>query len=143
MHWKIIAVGKPALPWAKQGVEDYQRRLSRVASVETVFIKDGSKVSERMLEAAEGLSVLLDERGRSFRSLELAKWVEQRQLDGCKCVSLYIGGADGHSELIRSRVKEMWSLSAFTIQHELAMVMMMEQIYRAYTIMRKEPYHRE
>jgi 23S rRNA (pseudouridine1915-N3)-methyltransferase len=143
MHWKIIAVGKPALPWAKQGVEDYQRRLSRVASVETVFIKDGPKVSERMLEAAEGLSVLLDERGRSFRSLELAKWVEHRQLDGCKCVSLYIGGADGHSELIRSRVKEMWSLSAFTIQHELAMVMMMEQIYRAYTIMRKEPYHRE
>ncbi|MBL9116509.1 MAG: 23S rRNA (pseudouridine(1915)-N(3))-methyltransferase RlmH [Verrucomicrobiaceae bacterium] len=145
MQWRIIAVGKPALPWAKQGIEDYQRRLGRVASVDTIYVKDGTpdQVAERMWSASSGHKVLLDEHGKSFRSLELASWVEKRQLEGCKCVSLLIGGADGHGNAIRAAVKESWSLSSFTLQHELAALVLMEQIYRAHTILRKEPYHRE
>ena len=145
MQWRIIAVGKPALAWAKQGIEDYQRRLTRVADVEIIYIKDGTpeQVAVRMIHASAGHKVLLDEHGKRFRSLELASWVDKRQLDGCKCISLLIGGADGHGSAIRDVIKESWSLSSFTLQHELAALVLMEQIYRAYTILRKEPYHRE
>ena len=73
----------------------------------------------------------------------LAKWIEARQNDGTKRVSVLIGGANGHSEEVRAAADEVWNLSAMTLQHELALVVFMEQLYRAYSIVRGEPYHRE
>jgi 23S rRNA (pseudouridine1915-N3)-methyltransferase len=97
-----------------------------------------------MLDATAGsLRVLLDERGKHQRSLELAGWIKARELEGCKHVSLLIGGANGHSAELREAVRERWTLSAMTLQHELALVVLLEQIYRAYSILRGEPYHRE
>jgi 23S rRNA (pseudouridine1915-N3)-methyltransferase len=146
MKWHIIAVGKPSLSWARAGLEDYLGRLSRGSQVRCSFVKEGplDVLTERLLTMSDGTErVLLDERGVQLRSQELARWINQRQLHGCKEVSLLIGGADGHGALMRERVRDMWSLSKFTLQHELALVVLLEQIYRAYTILRGEPYHRE
>ena len=146
MRWTIIATGKPAIGWAKQGIEDYLARLQRTGSVECVYVRDGSPddVTKRMLTASEGsLRVLLDERGTQHRSKGLAQWIEARQLEGCKRVSGLIGGANGHSPALKQGVKESWALSAMTLQHELALLVLMEQLYRAHSILRGEPYHRE
>lgn len=146
MHWRIITVGKPALPWARQGLEDYLHRLRRVAKVEHIVIKEGPRdqVEFQLLQAsAESLRIVLDERGKAYRSLDLARWIEQKDLHGTKRASLVIGGADGHSAAFRAQADECWTLSSFTLQHEIALVVLAEQIYRAYTILRNEPYHRE
>jgi 23S rRNA (pseudouridine1915-N3)-methyltransferase len=144
MVWNIVTVGKPALPWAKAGAEDYLARLARHQRVEWTVIKDGPLVTRKMLEASEGsLRVMLDERGSSKTSTQLASWVQQQELASCKRVSLLIGGADGHSAELKQVVTERWTLSPFTLQHEVALVVLLEQIYRAYTILRGEPYHRD
>ncbi len=146
MRWTIIATGKPAIGWARQGIEDYLGRLHKTGAVECLYIKDGppEEVTKRMLTASEGsLRVLLDERGRQQRSTALAQWIEARQLDGTKRVSVLIGGASGHSPALKEAVKESWSLSSLTLQHELALLVLTEQLYRAYSILRGEPYHRE
>lgn len=146
MKWHIIAVGKPSLSWAKAGMDDYMGRLARVAPVRCSFVKDGpvDVVASRLMTASEGtLRVMMDEHGVQMRSLELARWVERKQLDGCKETSLLIGGANGHGEAMRNSIRDSWSLSTFTLQHELALVVLLEQIYRAHSILRGEPYHRE
>jgi 23S rRNA (pseudouridine1915-N3)-methyltransferase len=140
MTWRIITVGKPVFSWAKEAMEMYQARLQRYTKVETVVIKDGPRkqVEEQLLAASEKtLRIILDERGKALR------WVEERQMRGIKVVSLLIGGADGHSEALRGTADEVWTLSNLTLQHEVAMVVLFEQLYRAHTILRGEPYHRE
>jgi 23S rRNA (pseudouridine1915-N3)-methyltransferase len=146
MRWKLICVGKPALPWAKQGLEDYLGRLQRSQKVECIHLRDGSptEVTKRMLDASDGsLRILMDEGGKQQRSVDLAAWIEKQELHGTKEVSLLIGGANGHSPEMKAAVKDRWSLSTMTLQHEMALVLLAEQLYRAYSIMRGEPYHRE
>jgi 23S rRNA (pseudouridine1915-N3)-methyltransferase len=146
MTWRIITVGKPVFPWAKEAVEMYRARLQNYAKVESLIIKDGPRkqVEEQLLAASEkSLRIILDERGKAYRSLELARWVDARQMRGVKVVSLLIGGADGHSEALRSVADEVWTLSSMTLQHEVALVVLLEQLYRAHTILKGEPYHRE
>jgi 23S rRNA (pseudouridine1915-N3)-methyltransferase len=146
MVWNIVTVGKPALPWAKAGSEDYMARLSRQQRVQWTVLKEAAPavITRKMLEASEdSLRVILDERGALKTSRELARWVELQEISGCKRVSLLIGGADGHSAELKEAVKERWSLSKFTLQHEVALVVLLEQVYRAYTILRGEPYHRD
>jgi 23S rRNA (pseudouridine1915-N3)-methyltransferase len=146
MHWKIITVGKPSLPWARTAIEDYLGRLKRSTKIEHVVVKEGPRdqVETQLLHASENsLRIILDERGKAHRSLELARWIEDHDIRGTKRASLIIGGADGHTERLRQSANECWTLSSFTLQHEIALVVLVEQIYRAYTILRKEPYHRE
>ena len=146
MQWKLITVGKPSLPWARTALDDYLGRLKRAAKIEHVVVKEGPReqVETQLLSASEGsLRIILDERGMARRSLDLARWIEGHDISGTKRASLIIGGADGHSERMRQAANECWSLSSFTLQHEIALVVLVEQIYRAYSILRKEPYHRE
>jgi 23S rRNA (pseudouridine1915-N3)-methyltransferase len=146
MTWRIITIGKPAFSWAKEAADIYLKRLQNYTKVECVVIKDGPRrqVEEQVLAASEkSVRIILDERGKALRSMELARWVEERQLRGVKAASLIIGGADGHSEALRSSADEVWKLSSMTLQHEVAWVVLLEQIYRAHTILKGEPYHRE
>ncbi len=146
MHWKIITVGKPALPWAKAAAADYLARLQRMTQAELVHIRSepADAVTEKMLAAADGwLLIVIDERGIQRRSMDLAKWIQQKELCGTKRVCLCIGGADGHCERLRKSAAEVWSLSSFTLQHELALAVLLEQLYRACSINRGSPYHRE
>ena len=145
MKWSVLSVGKPSLPWARDAVADYLRRVSRWATVECTPIRDGDgpSVTKRMLDASHDTwRVVLDERGRAITSAALAKWIESQDLSGRKRVSILIGGADGHGEEVRSAANEVWSLSALTLQHEFALVLFMEQLYRSYSILRGAPYHR-
>ncbi len=145
MKWTILSVGKPALPWAREAVSDYLKRVSRWATVENKVIRDGdaASVTQRMLEASEGSwRVVLDERGKSHTSAALAKWIETQDLAGRKRVSVLIGGANGHEAALRDAADDVWCLSALTLQHEFALVLFTEQLYRCYSMLRGSPYHR-
>lgn len=139
MRWKICHVGKPALGYAKSGAEEYLKRLKRSATVEVVVARDEAG----LLKASEGgLRIALDERGEAISTPAWVERIDAWEMDGVKTVSLLIGGADGHSPELRAACDEVWSLSALTLQHELALVVLLEGLYRCYTIKRGEPYHR-
>jgi 23S rRNA (pseudouridine1915-N3)-methyltransferase len=145
MKWLIISVGKPALPWARNAVDDYLSRIRRIAQVEAITLKQSapSQLAARALEISRDTwRIVLDEKGKQFGSVELARWIDKQEMQGRKAVSLMIGGADGHPEEVRRAADETWSLSSMTLQHELALVVLLEQLYRAFSIQRGEPYHR-
>lgn len=146
MQWRIITVGKPGHPWVNEAVQMYWKRLNRHARFEHVMVKEGPRPQvEAQLTTlcADGLCVVLDERGKQLRSVEMARWIENEEISSRKRVCLVIGGADGHSENFRNAAAVRWSLSALTLQHDIALIVLAEQLYRAYTILRGEPYHRE
>jgi 23S rRNA (pseudouridine1915-N3)-methyltransferase len=146
MQFRIIAIGKPALDWAREGVADYLRRLQRYTKVELQYLKEGTAAqnSERLLKASEGcLRVVMDERGRQQTTEAARQCVDRWERDGAvKRVAFLIGGADGHTDALRREAGDLWALSPLTLQHELALVVLLEQLYRVHTIKRGEPYHR-
>ena len=146
MNWRIVTVGKPSLSWAKDAVADYGSRINRSGRLELICLREENddRTEKAMLAKGEKhWCVAIDERGKQMRSTALAQWIKARELDGSKRVCLFIGGANGHRQSLRASVQECWSLSSFTLQHELALVVLLEQLYRAQTILRGEPYHRE
>lgn len=146
MNWRIITVGKPAFSWAREAVETYLKRLQHYTRLDQVILKEGPRASveQQMLTASENaLRIVLDERGEARRSVDLARWIEKQHLAGTKRVCVLIGGADGHSPELREKADALWRLSDLTLQHEVALIVLLEQIYRAHTILKKEPYHRE
>jgi 23S rRNA (pseudouridine1915-N3)-methyltransferase len=146
MHWKFIVVGKPALGFARAGVDEYLPRLRRLAPAEICFLRDGSPeaLQERFEKAAAGhWRVVLDERGKLFSTAELRSAVDRWEMSGAKRVAVMIGPAGGHSPAVRQSADLLLALSPLTFQHELALVAVLEQIYRVYTLKRGEPYHRE
>ncbi len=146
MKWRILAIGKPSLAYAKAGVEEYRKRLTRYATVE--LLADGKdagreKNSEALLAASEGaVRIALDERGEAWTTADFAERVRSWQNTGVKRVAILIGGADGHSPALREAADHVVALSGFTLQHELALVVLLEQIYRVHTVLKGEPYHR-
>ncbi|MDF1712871.1 MAG: 23S rRNA (pseudouridine(1915)-N(3))-methyltransferase RlmH [Akkermansiaceae bacterium] len=146
MNWKIFAAGKPALAYAKSGIEEYLKRLKRGAKVELVYLKagDSESVSRDLLARSEGtFRIALDERGLDWTTSNLVEKINDWEMDpGIKTISLLIGASDGHTKELRSKSNAVWALSPLTLQHELALVVLLEQIYRAYSIKRGEPYHR-
>jgi len=146
MDWRIITVGKPGHTWVKAALELYWQRLKHHGRFEHIVIKEGGRaqVEAQMATASENsLRVVLDERGKQLRSVELAGWIEKQQISARKRVSVLIGGAEGHSESFRASADACWSLSTLTLQHDIALVVLAEQLYRAHAILRGEPYHRE
>jgi 23S rRNA (pseudouridine1915-N3)-methyltransferase len=147
MHLKIFAVGKPKLAFAKTGVEEYTGRLRPWVGSTLEFVKAGSKETESamLLERSAGcVRVVLDERGEDVTSRALAGRITQWEQDGSvKAVAILIGGANGHTAELRAAAHWTWSLSKLTLQHEMALVLVLEQLYRAYTIKAGTPYHRD
>ncbi len=143
MKFRIVAIGKPKLGFAAAGVEEYRRRLRRLAPVEVDYLKERHGPTE-LLTRSEGLyRIALDERGEALTTAALVEQFNRLELRGeVKGVAFLIGGSDGHSEELRRACDRTWSLSALTLQHELALVVLLEQIYRVFTIKRGEPYHR-
>ncbi len=146
MKWQVLAIGKPSLGYAKRGVEEYQKRLGRYTSLElqTDWKDSGSrKNSETLLAASEGsVRLVLDERGEPWTTADFVDRVNGWHMNGVKRVAVLIGGADGHSPALREGADHVVALSGFTLQHELALVVLLEQIYRVHTVIRGEPYHR-
>lgn len=145
MKHQIIAAGKPALGYAKTGVAEYLKRLTRYGTYELKHLKDGSSedVSKRLREASEGtLRIVMDERGENLTTAQLTKKIQQWEMRGVKRASYLIGASDGHTQDLRNDADLIWALSPLTLQHELALVVLLEQLYRVATIQRGEPYHR-
>ena len=143
MKFRILAIGKPKLTYAAAGVEEYRKRLRRHARVEVEYLKERHG-PEELLTRSEGLyRIALDERGEALTTAALVSQVDRLELRGeVKGVAFLIGGSDGHNEELRQACDRTWSLSALTLQHELALVVLLEQLYRVFTIKRGEPYHR-
>ncbi|MCH5284235.1 MAG: 23S rRNA (pseudouridine(1915)-N(3))-methyltransferase RlmH [Akkermansiaceae bacterium] len=142
----VLAAAKPSLPYARSGVELYCERLRPLGKVELRYVRDGGRdeVSARLLKASEGcLRVALDERGQNLTTRELeAKW-RQWQLRAVKRVAFLIGAAEGHNEALRREAELVLCLGRHTMQHELALVVLLEQIYRIHTLLAGSPYHRD
>ena len=145
MKHQILVAGKPALAYAKTGTAEYLKRLQRYGSYELKHTKDGSSedVSHRLREASKGtLRIVMDERGESLTTSQLTKRIQDWEMRGVKRASYLIGASDGHTQTLRDEADMVWALSPLTLQHELALVVLLEQIYRVATIQRGEPYHR-
>jgi 23S rRNA (pseudouridine1915-N3)-methyltransferase len=145
VKWLILTVGKSALPYAKAGRDEYLERLAHFAPVAKVTVKASNPARESagLLELSEGcLRVVLHERGTAPTSRELAAKVDQWRQSGRR-VAVIIGGADGHDQSLLDAADFLWSLSPLTLQHELALVVALEQLYRAHTILSGHPYHRD
>ncbi len=146
MNWRFVVVGKPSLAFAKDGLAAYLKRLGRYARAEFVPVKMGKSAEEgeRLLRASQGCyRIVFDERGESLATGELVKRVDSLEMNGAvKTVAVLIGGADGHSDAVREAADLAISFGRLTLQHELALVAAVEQIYRVYTLKRGEPYHR-
>lgn len=146
MQWHVLAIGKPKLGFAREGVEEYVRRLGPMAQVRVDYLKGGSAEEEgaALLRRSDGMyRIALDERGEQVTSRELAGRVGGWEQGRMKAVALLIGGAEGHGEALRARADWLWALGRLTLQHEMALVVVLEQIYRAYAIKGGLPYHRD
>ena len=147
MQIRIIVAGKPALAYAKAGVDEYLKRLSRFGGHEMVVIKAGSRdeVSARLLEKSQGcFRVALDERGECLTTRKFADRLDALAMRGeVKTVAFLIGAADGHNEGLRDACDLVLTLSPFTLQHELALLVLLEQLYRVASLKSGSPYHRD
>lgn len=145
MKFLVVSAGKPALPYAKNGVQFYLERIRPFSKLEMVTVKDGSSpdVSARLLDASKGcLRIALDERGDLWSTAQFTAIVKKWQLHSVKKVAFLIGASDGHTEELRQFCDYTMAMAKFTLQHELALVVLLEQIYRIHTIIAGAPYHR-
>jgi 23S rRNA (pseudouridine1915-N3)-methyltransferase len=145
MRFHFITVGSPKLSYAKAGWEEYFSRLGRYHTLKVTRVKDSEPLGEGklILEAAKNAHLMpLDPRGKQFSSEELSAHLEKLALHSEGDVAFVIGGPTGLSDEVRARAGTLWSLSRLTLPHDLAMVVMLEALYRASTIARGEPYHK-
>lgn len=156
MKITLLVVGKTTDPRLQSLIEDYQQRLKHYIPFEFVVvpdIKNAKTLSTDQLKSAEGQAILsfltpamdvllLDEHGREFRSIEYADFLQKKMGSG-KDLTLIIGGAYGFSKEVYARANGKIALSQMTFSHQMIRLMAIEQIYRAMTILRGEPYHHE
>ena len=146
MRWQVFAIGKPKLDFAKLGIEEYAARMHQFAPVQMNYLKATMQAGESLalVERSKGMfRIVLDERGEEVTSRAFAKKISDLEMHGKRDIAIIIGGADGHTDEVRQAAGWLWSLSKLTLQHELALVVAMEQLYRAYTIKSGLPYHRD
>ena len=146
INWHVFAIGKPKLDFARAGIEEYAWRLKPFAQISVHYLKASARDagSAALLQRSEGmLRVVLDERGDLVTSRALSIRVTKFEQRKDRDVALLVAGADGHSDAVRAAGDWVWSLSKLTLQHEIALAVALEQIYRAYTIKAGLPYHRD
>lgn len=156
MKTELLLVGKTPDKHFAASIDDYVARIGHYMPFSTTVIpalKNARNLSEDQQKKAEGemilrqtepsdYVVLLDERGKEMRSIELAGWLQRKQATARRLVFV-IGGPYGFSDAVYSRSNEMISLSRLTFSHQMVRLVFTEQIYRACTIIKGEPYHHE
>lgn len=147
MKIKIITIGKPKGEFEKLFTE-YVKRLSGFVKVEVVHVKEDYKNPEvaeaKALQKAEkSFLVLLDETGKSLTSRKLANLLEQKENQSVSEMSFFIGGPNGHSDVLKEKADFLLSFSQLTFPHDLAMVILAETLYRSFSILKNHPYHRD
>ena len=141
-----MAVGTRMPEWVTLAYEDYTRRMRssmRIDLEELPVGKSKAEEEKRFLErVGDDYVAALDEHGKSLTTVELAKWLSQRQQEG-RNLSFVIGGPDGLGPEILKKAALRWSLSALTFPHAMVRVILAEQLYRAHSVLQNHPYHRE
>ena len=162
MKITLLVVGKTTDPRLRTLIDDYRQRLTHYVPFEFIVLPDirnAKSLTPEQVKTAEGQAILraisnhqspmtnstvilLDERGQEFRSVEYARWLQKRMSSG-RDLLLVIGGPYGFSEDVYARAEYKVSLSQMTFSHQMIRIMVIEQIYRAMTILHNEPYHHE
>ena len=151
----LLMVGSTDRKYLNEGIEDYQKRIIHYLPFEIKAIpdlKNSRHLSEDQQKEREGKAileqvassdelVLLDVEGNEYSSPELAGWIEKRMISGTRQVIFVIGGPYGFSDGVYRRADSKLSLSKLTFPHQLVRLLFIEQLYRAMTIIKGEPYH--
>ena len=155
MNIDLVVVGRTAETYLQEGIDLYARRIGRYVNFRVVVVPElrnaqrldarqrKEKEGEALRQRLEGYDqvVLLDERGKTFASVDFAAWLEHKTVLGLKRMAFVIGGAYGFSDEIYRLATERISLSELTLSHQLVRLVFVEQLYRAFTILNHEPYH--
>ena len=144
MKIKIAWIGKTKDPAIAALTEEYLKRIARYAPVEGVTVRDEADLLAKFVGAkgaARSSLLLMDSRGKEFSSLQFAKFLGDYQDRNPLPMVFAIGSADGFSDAARSAAQNVISLGKMTLAHELARVVLLEQVYRAFTILKGHPYH--
>ena len=156
MKTTLLLIGKTTNSHIQACIDDYMNRIGHYMAFDIVVIpdlKNTKKLSEEEQKKAEGelilrqiqpqdTVVLLDEHGQELRSIEFARWMERKQQTARRLIFV-IGGPYGFSKAVYERANEKLSLSRMTFSHQMVRLVFTEQVYRACTIIRGEPYHHE
>ena len=157
MKITLLTVGKTDKDWVRQGIDIYTARMKHYfpfAIVEIPELKNVSALSKEQIKSREGELILknlrpaddvilMDEHGKQYTSIELAKTIQEKISYTGKDIVFIIGGAYGFSPEVYARANSKISLSKMTFSHQMVRAIFVEQIYRAFTIMKGEPYHHE
>lgn len=157
MKIKLLAIGKTDDKNLQVLIATYEKRLKHYIKFESEFIPDIKKVknlSQKEQKEKEGdlilkkafptdQIILLDEKGKEFSSMEFSKFLQKKMNSGIKQIVLVIGGPYGFSDKVYQKASGKVSLSKMTFSHQMIRLFVVEQIYRAFTILKNEPYHHE
>lgn len=155
VHTRILAVGDRMPGWVAEGFGEYRKRLSHDLPLELQEIRPGLRGkgrSDQRAMADEGTALLaalprdsqvvaLDGRGKAWRSEELAEQLQAWRMDG-RDLAFVIGGPDGHAGAVLEHADQRWSLGPMTLPHMLVRLVLIEQLYRANSMLNGHPYHR-
>ena len=157
MNIELIVVGKTDMKEVAALVDMYTKRINFYNKFNITYLPDirnSKNLSESQQKTAEGEAilrliddsdrvVLLDEKGSEFRSVEYAEWLQKRMNSGIRRLVFVIGGPYGFSDAVYQRANSKLSLSKMTFSHQIVRAIFTEQLYRAFTILKNEPYHHE
>ncbi len=152
MKFRILAVGRPPAGPMRDAIEDFERRAGRYWPLESHEVRaEPARASSplvvrrlegaRLLERGTGYLVALDETGRSLSTAAFAKWMADRR-DRAEDTTFLVGGAFGLDDAVRGRAALVIAVAPWTLPHDLARLVLTEQLYRAGTVARGEPYHK-
>jgi 23S rRNA (pseudouridine1915-N3)-methyltransferase len=140
MRIRLLMLGKTRRPELRTMLEDYARRIGRSCAIEITEVRDSEAALKKLDADRAATVVLLDAGGKNPDSNALAKWLGELRDRGTRELTFLCGDADGFPGPLRQRAHQKLSLSAMTFPHELARVMLAEQLYRAFAILSGGPY---
>jgi 23S rRNA (pseudouridine1915-N3)-methyltransferase len=140
MRLRLLMLGKTRRPELRAVLDDYVKRIGRTTPIEINEVRDAEAVLKRLDSDRAATAILLDAGGKSQDSESLASWLAEQRDRGTREIIFICGDADGFPDALRKRVSQQLSLSAMTYSHELARVMLAEQLYRAFAILFGSPY---
>lgn len=141
MKIHFVMLGKARRPEIRALLDDYAARISRFAEVQRTELRQDSAASLRKLDLDSAATiVLLDDAGKPRTSTQFARWLGETRDRGAREIVFLCGGAEGFPDTLRRRATEKFSLSSLTFSHELARVVLAEQLYRAFAILAGHPY---
>ncbi len=157
MNLKLLVIGKTDNPCLQALIEEYSKRLGFYTRFEMEIIpdiKNANKLSETQQKEKEGALllgkistgdclILLDENGNSYSSIEFSGYLQKKMNAGVKTLVFVVGGPYGFSEAVYKKAEGKISLSKMTFSHQMIRIFVLEQFYRAFTILRNEPYHHQ